>query len=255
MEMDVRHVLPTIHVPTLVLHLSEDRACSVEEGRYIAKHILGAKLVEIPGSDHIFPVNEELTDRIVREIEGFVSGLASAVESDRILATVMFKDIVDSTKKAVQLGDSRWHKLLQDRNAMVRSEIVKFRGKEVKTTGDGVLATFDGPTRAIKCALAIRDTSAKLGLEVRAGLHTGECVKSDNDVSGIAVHLTARIVGEAGAGEVLVSSTVKDLVAGSGLELSDKGLYALKGMPEKWRLFSARQPAYSDTAEGIRTIT
>jgi class 3 adenylate cyclase/dienelactone hydrolase len=238
-EIDVRHVLPTIRVPTLVLHRVGDERVKVEFGRYIAEHILGAKFVELPGIDHSLFL-AELGDRIADEIEEFLTGSRGAVEGDRVLATVMFTDIVDSTRRAAELGDRDW-RLLRDRHDdAIRQELARFRGHEVKTLGDGFLATFDGPARAVRCASAIIDRVRPLGMNVRSGLHTGEIEMQRDDVGGIAVHIAARVVGLAGAGEVLVSSTVRDLVAGSGLRFHDRGSHIAKGLPEPLRLFAAQ---------------
>jgi class 3 adenylate cyclase len=238
MAMDVRSILPSVHVPTLVIHLSGDRACNVEEGRYIAARIPNARLLELPGVDHLFYVDERLTDRIVQEIKNFVTQTELVPPSDRMLTTVLFTDIVGSTGKAAELGDSKWQGVLDRHNSMVRTEVAKFSGSVVKSTGDGFLATFDGPTRALRCACAVTKSAKNLGIEIRAGAHTGECVVGPTDVSGIAVHLASRILDEAPAGEVFVSSTVRDLVYGSGITFKDQGEHQLKGIQEKRRLFS-----------------
>jgi len=235
-EIDIRRVLPTIRVPTLVLHRKDDAAVSVEQGRYLARHIPGAKYVELAGADHLTPVGD--ADAIIEEIEEFLTGVRSAAEPDRVLATVLFTDIVGSTERAAELGDQRWRALLEEHNALVRREIVRFRGREVKTVGDGFLATFDGPARAIRCARSAVEALRRVGLEIRAGLHTGECERMGDDVGGIAVHIGARIAASAQAGEVLVSSTVRDLVAGSGLRFADRGTRILKGVPDQWRVFA-----------------
>lgn len=235
-EIDIRHVLSTIHVPTLVLHRSDDVAVCVEQGRYVAKHIPGAKYVELPGADHLAQVGD--ADAIVEEIEEFLTGVRSAAEFDRVLATVLFTDIVGSTERAAALGDQRWRELLEEHHALVRREIARFRGHEVKTAGDGFLATFDGPARGIRCARSVVEAVRPLGLEIRAGLHTGECERMGDDIGGIAVHIGARVAASAQPGEVLVSSTVRDLVAGSGLRFADRGTRILKGVPDEWRLFA-----------------
>jgi pimeloyl-ACP methyl ester carboxylesterase len=235
-QIDIRAVLGTIGVPTLVLHRRDDRMINVEMGRYLAEHIPGAKLVELDGADHFFWVGD--ADAILDEIEEFLTGLRRGPEPDRVLATVLFTDLVGSTEHAVELGDTRWRYLLESHQAQVRRQLERFRGREVKTMGDGFLATFDGPARAIRCAQAVVDQSRGLGLETRAGLHTGECELMNDDVGGIAVHIAARVATLAEAREVLVSSTVKDLVAGSGLTFADRGVHALKGVPDKWRLFA-----------------
>ncbi|HEY4398016.1 MAG TPA: adenylate/guanylate cyclase domain-containing protein, partial [Acidimicrobiia bacterium] len=235
-KMDIRDVLPTIQVPTLVLHRRGDRVVSLEMGRYLADHIPDAKFVELDGADHLLFTGD--ADAVVDEIEEFLTGVRPLPAVERVLATVMFTDIVDSTQRAVEAGDGRWKELLGKHDAQVRRQLERFRGREVNTTGDGFLATFDGPARAIRCATAICDAVRGLGLEVRAGVHTGEVELRDGDISGIAVHLAARVAVGAGAGEVLVSRTVVDLVAGSGLEFSDRGEHALKGVPGEWQLFA-----------------
>jgi class 3 adenylate cyclase len=234
-EIDVRHVLPTIHVPTLVLHRRDDREARVEEGRYIAGRIPSARFVELEGEDH-FPAVRP--DEIADEVEEFLTGVRRGPEPDRVLATVLFTDIVGSTAKAEQLGDRQWRALLESHDSLIRRELDRFRGREVKATGDGVLATFDGPARAIRCACAARDAVRTIGLEIRAGLHTGEIELAGADVAGIAVHTGARVAALAGAGEVLVSSTVNDLVAGSGIVFERRGEHALKGVPGRWRVYA-----------------
>jgi len=236
MEIDVRDVLPAIRVPTLVLHRTGDRVVPVEAGRYLASRIPEAKLVELPGDDH-YPFAGDL-HAFVDEVEEFLTGSRPSRKSDRVLATVLLTDIVGSTKRAAELGDQRWTELLDAHHRIIRSELERARGKEVRLTGDGFLATFDGPARAIRCACAIRDAVGELGLEIRAGLHTGEIELAHSGVEGIAVHIGARVAALAGASEVLVSGTVKDLVAGSGLEFSDRGAHTLKGVPGEWRVFS-----------------
>ncbi len=238
MEIDTRHVLPAIRVPTLVLHRAGDRMVSVEQGRYLAEHISKAKYVELPGDDHAPWIGDQ--DAILDEIEEFLTGVRHGPDPDRVLATVLFTDIVGSTQRAVELGDRRWRDLLDGYYGVAHKELGRFRGREVKTTGDGFLATFDGPARGIRCACAIGDGARQLGIDSRAGLHTGECEVMGEDVGGIAVHIGARVAAEAGAGEVLVSSTVKDLVAGSGISFQDRGIHALKGVPGDWRLFAVQ---------------
>src|SRR3989441_12384128 len=235
-EIDVRPVLPTIRIPTLVLHCTGDRVVNVENGRYLARHIPNAKYVELPGADH-FPYLSD-ADAILAEIEEFLTGVRPLPESDRVLATVLFTDIITSTERSAQVGDRRWKDLLGSYQALVRGELARSRGREVKTLGDGFLATFDGPARAIRCACAIRDAVRPLGLEIRAGLHTGECEIVAGEIGGIAVHIGARVAAAAGPGEVVVSSTVKDLVAGSGLEFADRGEHELKGVPGRWKLYA-----------------
>jgi pimeloyl-ACP methyl ester carboxylesterase/class 3 adenylate cyclase len=236
-ELDVRDVLPSIRVPTLVLHRADNTFVRVEHGRYLADNIPDARYVEVPGSDYFAFLGN--TDVFLGEIERFVKSVSRAPEADRVVTTVLFTDIVGSTQRASELGDRRWAELLGAHHAAVRRELERFRGDEVDTAGDGFLATFDGPARAVRCALAIVDTIRALGLEVRVGLHTGEVELADGARRGVAVHIGQRILAEAGAGEVLVSSTVKDLAAGSGLTFADCGLHALKGVPEEWRLFQA----------------
>jgi class 3 adenylate cyclase len=236
-EIDARHILPTIRVPTLVLHRVGDTRVTVDAGRYLATHIPGAKYVELPGTDHL-PL--DITDRLVDEIEEFLTGSRHEIEPDRVLATVLFTDIVDSTKRAVELGDRDWRVLRDRHDDAIRQELARFRGHEVKTLGDGFLATFDGPARAVRCASAVIDRVRPLGMNVRSGLHTGEIEMQREDVGGIAVHIAARVVGLAGSGEVLVSSTVRDLVAGSGLSFQDRGSHTAKGLPEPLRLFAAQ---------------
>ena len=234
MEIDVRDVLPAIRVPTLVLHRTGDRGVPVEAGRYLAQHIPDAKLVELPGVDHYPFVGDG--DALLDEIEEFLTGSRRTREPDRVLATVLFTDIVGSTEHAAELGDHRWKELLEAHHRLVRTELERARGKEVRIAGDGFLATFDGPARAIRCACAIRGAVRPLGIEIRAGLHTGEIELAETGVEGIAVHIGARIADLAGPGEVLVSSTVRDLVAGSGIEFADRGTHVLKGVPEEWRV-------------------
>lgn len=233
-EIDVRPILSAIRVPTLIAHRTDDQVIRVEQARYLASHIPGARLVEFAGADHTQWVGDG--DAIVDEVEEFLTGARHSGETDRILATVLFTDIVGSTEKAVTLGDRRWGELLGTYYAVARRELARFRGREVDTAGDGFFATFDGPARAIRCAQAIASAARLLGLEIRAGLHTGECEVIGEKVGGIAVHIGARVVGRAGPGEILVSSTVKDLVAGSGLRFEERGAHALKGVPGEWRL-------------------
>jgi len=239
MQLDIRAVLPTIRVPTLVLHRTGDRLVPVDSGRYVADHIPGATFVELPGDDFYFFVGDQ--DSLLDEIQGFLTGVRGSPEIDRILSTVMFTDIVGSTDRAAELGDRRWREALDVHDLTVRKHIEHFRGRRIKTTGDGVLATFDGPARAIRCARAIgNEVRQKLGIEVRAGLHTGEVELREEDIGGIAVALAARVMAEAGPSEVLVSSTVKDLVIGSGIEFDDRGSHPLKGVPGEWRLYAVK---------------
>jgi class 3 adenylate cyclase len=230
-QVDVRAVLPTIGVPTVVMHRTEDRDANVEEGRYIASQIPGARFVEFPGADHSWWTQGK--DPILDEIEELVTGIRPAPQPNRVLATVLFTDIVESTKRVRELGDQGWAELLGRHHAAVRRELERFRGDEIDTAGDGFLARFDGPARAIRCAVAIRDVVQPLGLELRAGLHTGECELLGDKVAGIAVHTGARVSALAGAGEVLVSETVRDLVAGSGIAFEDHGEHELKGVGER----------------------
>jgi pimeloyl-ACP methyl ester carboxylesterase len=238
-DIDVRHLLPSIQVPTLVLHREGDSLVPVEAGRYLAEHIPGAKYVELPGDDHLLQaMDREVLDHLLDEVEEFVTGAHHRPEPDRALATVMFTDIVGSTGRAAELGDLRWREVLGNFYAALRKELTAFGGREVRTAGDGMLATFDGPARAIRFARALRERVRPLGLQVRTGLHTGECEIIGGDVGGIAVHIGARVAALAEPDEVLVSSTVKDLVAGSGIEFADRGGHQLKGVPGEWRLFA-----------------
>jgi class 3 adenylate cyclase/predicted alpha/beta hydrolase len=238
-HVDVRGALAAVDVPTLVVHHTDDRDASVEEGRYIAHHIPGAKFVELPGEDHIWFGAD--ADAIADEVEGFLTGTRPVTVHERVLATVLFTDIVESTQRATAVGDRRWRELLDGHNALVRREIERFRGREVKATGDGFLATFDGPERAIRCAMTLVHGVRHLGVEMRAGLHTGECEMIGGDVGGIAVHIAARVLAEARPNEVLVSSTVRDLVAGSGLRFSSRGRHELKGVPGEWELLATER--------------
>ena len=235
--IDVREVLPTIRVPTLVLHRTGDHDVNVAEGRYLASRIPGAKFVELAGADHWISAGD--TDAIADEIEEFLTGTRPTPEPDRVLATVLFTDIVGSTERTAELGDRRWRDLLAAHDAAVRRELERFRGREVDTAGDGFLATFDGPARAVRCAISAGEAVRGLGVEIRAGIHTGECQLDGGKVRGIAVHTGARIAALAGPGEVLISHTVKDLVAGSGLEFEDRGVHELKGVPGEWRVYAA----------------
>jgi pimeloyl-ACP methyl ester carboxylesterase/class 3 adenylate cyclase len=234
-ETDARSILPVIRVPTLVVHRSGDQVVWPVQARYAAERIAGAKYVELPGNDH-FPWTGD--DGMVDEVEEFLTGARHAVEADRVLATVLFSDIVASTEHAATIGDRRWREALEGYLSVVRRQLVQFRGREVDTAGDGFFATFDGPARAIRCAQSIRDAVAALGLVVRTGLHTGECEVSGEKVAGIAVHIGARVAASAAPGEILVSGTVKDLVAGSGLRFEDRGARELKGIPGEWRLYA-----------------
>lgn len=234
MENDVRSALPAVSAPTLVLHREGDRACPVAGGRYVAEHIAGARFVELPGDDHPFSLGD--TEALLGEIEEFLTGTRPLAEPERVLATILFTDIVGSTERASTLGDRRWRELLDRHDEIVRREIARHRGREVKHTGDGFLAAFDGPARAVRCGLAIRDATAPFGIELRAGVHTGECEVRGDDLGGIAVHIGARVGDAADAGEVLVSGTVRDLTAGSGITYQDREERELKGLPGRWRL-------------------
>ena len=237
-EIDSRHVLPSIRVPTLVLHRAGDMDAKVEEGRWIASRIPGARFVQLAGEDHLPWVGDQ--DAVLDEVEEFLTGVRRGPDPERVLATVLFVDIVGSTARAAEAGDRRWRELLEGFHAAVRAQLPRFRGCEIDTAGDGFLATFDGPARGIRCAAAIVESVRELGLAVRAGLHTGEVELMGEKVGGIAVHIGARVAAEAGPGEVLVSSTVKDLVAGSGIEFDDRGERSLRGVPDAWRLFAVR---------------
>jgi class 3 adenylate cyclase len=236
-EIDVRPILDAIRVPTLVLHRTGDRTIPVEAGKYFAERIPGATFVELAGDDHLPWIGD--SDAVLGEIEQFLTGARTRADSDRVLATVLFTDIVGSTVRAAELADAAWADLLLAHNARVRDQLARYAGREIGTTGDGFLAIFDGPARAVRCALALSDAVRPLGLELRAGLHTGEIELVGEDVRGLAVHIGARIAALAGAGEVLVSRTVRDLVAGSGLTFRDRGTHVLKGVPDEWQLFAA----------------
>lgn len=235
-EIDVGEALPTLRVPTVVLHRAGDTAIPVEVARELAERIPGARYVELEGDDHIPWFGD--ADALIDEIEEFLTGSRHAPEPDRALATVLFTDIAGSTERAAELGDRRWREVLEHHHALVRDQLSAFGGREVKTMGDGFLATFDGPARAIRCACTIAERSAADGVEVRAGVHTGECELIGDDVGGMAVHIGARVAAQAAPGEVLVSGTVKDLVVGSGIAFADRGSHALKGVPGEWRLLA-----------------
>ena len=235
-EIDVRHVLSAISARTLVLHSADDAVIPVECGRFLAEHIPDARIVEHPGADHLGLTNET---RSLDAIEEFLTGVPPTPKINRELATVVFTDIVGSTPQVALLGDARWREILDSHDAALRHELARFRGREVKTTGDGFLAAFDGPARAVRYAVAASQAVRPLGLEIRAGIHTGECERRGDDLGGIAVHLGARICDLADPGEVLASRTVTDLVAGSGLSFVDRGEHELKGVPGRWRLYAA----------------
>ena len=243
-EIDIRPVLPTVRVPTLVIHGSEDQVVPVQAAAYTAQRIRSARFIELPGVGHL--ALGAGADRIGTETERFLTevwetGGWEDAEPDRILATILFTDIAGSTAKAIELGDRRWRGLLERHHMLVRRELLRFRGREIDTAGDGFLAAFDGPARAIRCACAIVESVHDLGLSIRAGLHTGECEVTDGKIAGIAVHTGARVAALAAADEVLVSSTVRDLVAGSGIRFDEKGAHELKGIPGQWRLFAVQQ--------------
>jgi class 3 adenylate cyclase/pimeloyl-ACP methyl ester carboxylesterase len=235
MQIDVGDILPTIHVPTLVLHRRDDQAIPIEDGKYIADHVPGAKFVELPGADHWPWIGDE---RAVEEIQEFLTGMRDGGEADRVLATVMFVDIVDSTKRAAELGDRRWTDLLEGFYTVVRRELERFRGREIDTAGDGFFVTFDGPARAIRCATAIVEAVEGIGINVRVGIHTGEVERVADKLGGLAVVIGARVGALAGPGEILVSRTVKDLVVGSEVSFEQRGIYPLKGVPGEWELYT-----------------
>jgi pimeloyl-ACP methyl ester carboxylesterase len=235
-EVDVRDVLPAIHVPTLILHRQGDRAVRIERGREFEAGIQTSRFVELPGIDH-YPWYGDASS-VIAAIESFVKSIVEEAEFERVLATVLFTDIVGSTQRASDLGDRLWRELIERHHAVIRAHLSRFRGRELDTAGDGFLASFDGPARAIRCARAVTEAVRELGIEVRAGLHTGECELLGDKLGGISVHIGARVAALAQPGEVLVSSTVKDLVAGSGIEFEDRGVEELKGVPGQWRLFA-----------------
>jgi class 3 adenylate cyclase len=235
-EIDVAPILSSIQAPTLVIHRSEDIRVSIENARAMAAAIPNARMIEIPGKDHFVWLDE--SGRVLSEIRAFVDAAQESLEPDRVLATVLFTDIVDSTQRAAALGDVEWRSVIDTHFSLARSHIRRFRGREVKTLGDGILATFDGPARAVRCAQAIVGSVRPLGIAIRAGLHTGEVeIRDDNDVAGIAVNIASRISHLAGSEEILVSGTVKDLVAGSGLAFEDMGPRAIKGLTDELRVF------------------
>jgi class 3 adenylate cyclase len=239
LDIDVRHVLPAIHVPTLVLHRHGDRVVNRRAGQWLAEHIPGARYVELPGRDHMLFAGNQ--DEVLDQIQEFLTGTRGQAEpDDRVLATLLFTDIVGSTDQAAALGDKRWKEILDSHDALVAKHVEAARGRVVKRMGDGCVATFDGPGRAIRCAQALVNEVQSLGVEIRAGLHTGEIELRGSDVGGIAVHIASRVSGVAGGCEIVVSSTVKDLVAGSGIGFEDRGMHELKGVPDQWRLFTVR---------------
>jgi pimeloyl-ACP methyl ester carboxylesterase len=234
--IDVRSIVPSVDVPTLIVHTSGDKICRVENARWLAEHLPGAHYVELEGEDHV-PWGEN-ADEIHAEIQEFLTGVREPHAPERVLATILFTDIVGSTERAHELGDRRWAELLERHHASIRRELARYRGREIDTAGDGFFAAFDGPARAIRCARAAVESIRGIGLDIRAGLHTGECEVMGDSLGGIAVHIGARVASQAGAGEILVSSTVRDLVAGSGVEFKDRGLAVLKGVPGEWRLYA-----------------
>jgi len=239
-QIDITDILPTVNVPTLIIHRKDDVTVNVEGGRLLAERIPNAKYVELSGADHL-PFVGENSSQILDEMAQFLTGEWRPIETECVLATVLFTDIVGSSKRAAELGDRGWRDLLERHHSLVRGELNRFRGQEVDTAGDGFFATFDGPARGIRCACSIRNDVSSLGINIRAGLHTGECEVMEDKVSGIAVHIGARVMEKADPGEVLVSSTIKDLVAGSGLQFNDRGKHVLKGIPGEWRLFLVEQ--------------
>jgi pimeloyl-ACP methyl ester carboxylesterase len=238
-DIDVRQVLPLVRVPTLILHRQGEKVIEIQHARYLARHIPGAKLVELPGVDHIPWVAD--SSSILDQVELFLTGQRQEPDIERVLATVLFTDIVESTERAAAVGDRKWRELLEDYQSLVRQQLGHFRGREIDTAGDGFLASFDGPARAIRCAAAVREGASRRDMEIRAGVHTGECEVMGEKLGGIAVHIGSRVAGKAAPGEIVVSQTVKDLVAGSGLAFAERGTHVLKGVPGEWRLY-----AYAD---------
>ena len=236
LDLDVRHVLPTIQVPVVVLHVADDAIYPIEHGRWVAEHIDGARFIELEGTDHLYFAQNGR--RLADELERFLGTLGRAVTTDRVLATVLFTDIVDSTARSAELGDRRWRRLLDEHDSLVAREVERRPGRRVKSTGDGALATFDGPGRGLDCALALRDAVRALGLEIRAGLHTGEVERRGDDIGGLAVHVASRVESAAGPGEVVASRTVKDLVVGSDHRFESRGARELKGVPGEWELYA-----------------
>jgi class 3 adenylate cyclase len=239
-DIDVRDIVPNVHTPTLVMHRRHDRLVNVRHGRWLAEHLPNARLVELEGDDH--DPRYERVDEWLGEVQEFLTGARADPEPERRLTTVLFTDIVDSTRTATEFGDRRWREVLEGHQRDVRRALGRFSGKEVKSTGDGFLARFDGPTRAIRCARELIKSSEPWGIRVRAGVHTGECEIMGDDIGGIAVHIAARVSAHAGPGVVLVSRTVKDLVAGSDIQFSDRGTHTLKGISDTWRLYAVTGP-------------
>jgi class 3 adenylate cyclase len=235
-QIDVRAALSSIQAPTLVLHRRDNSLVTMEGGRYLADHIRGARFVVLPGADYGLGLGD--VDGLIDEVEEFLTGARGGADPDRMLATVLFTDIVGSTERAASMGDSRWKQLLQTHNAVSGRQLSRYQGRLVNTTGDGLVATFDGPARAIRAALAIRDALRGLGIEIRAGLHTGEVERLGSDIGGLGVHIAARVMALAPSGAVMVSRTVKDLAAGSGFSFTDAGTHVLKGVPDSWQVFS-----------------
>jgi class 3 adenylate cyclase len=235
-EADVRQALPLIQAPTLIVHRKDNLFVPVEHGRYLAAHISNATYIELPGADYLYWIGD--ADGILDDTEEFLTGVRHGPDPDRVLAAVLFTDIVGSTARIVEVGDRRWRDLLERHDAAVRRQLERFGGHEIQTTGDGMLATFDGPARSVYCACAIRDAVGQLGLEIRAGIHAGEIEVRGKNIGGLAVHIAARVAALAGPREVLASSTVKDLVAGSRIGFNDRGSHRLKGVPDEWHLFS-----------------
>jgi len=236
LDLDVRSVVPSVQVPALILHRTRDRLVNVRHGRWLAEHMPNARMVEFEGDDHTFWYQG--AEEWLGEVQEFLTGARAEPEAERVLATVLFTDIVDSTRTAAELGDHRWRELLESHHRGVREALGRFKGREVKSIGDGFLATFDGPARAIGCARTILQSADASGIAVRAGLHTGECEVMGEDIGGIAVHIAARVSATAQPRELPVSRTVKDLVAGSGIQFSDRGVHALKGVPDSWQLYA-----------------
>ena len=237
-QLDIRPILPAIRVPTLVMHRRDNPILTIDNGRYLAEHIDGARFVELPGADFALGIGD--VDPVVDEVEEFLTGERGSVDADRVLATILFTDIVGSTEQAAELGDRRWRGVLDATDELAARQLGRYGGTLVKTTGDGLLATFDGPARGIRCALALRDELRGLGMEVRSGLHTGEIERRGDDVGGMAVHIAARVQAEARPGEVWVTRTVKDLVVGSEIPFVDNGPHRLKGVPDEWQLFAVQ---------------
>ena len=235
-QLDIRPILPSIRVPTLVMHRRDNEILTIDHGRYLADHIEGARFVELPGADYVVGIGD--VDSVVDEIQEFLTGTPAAIDTDRVLATVLFTDIVGSTERSAELGDQRWRDVLDAHDQLADRQLARYRGTLVKATGDGLVATFDGPARAIWCALAFRDGLRSLGVEIRGGVHCGEIERRGPDVSGLAVHIAARVQAEARPGEVLVTRTVKDLVAGAQIAFVDRGPHALKGVPDEWQLYA-----------------